>query len=297
MEKPVIEKVVRPRASVRSRLKEIWIYRELLVGMIRKELKVKYKNSVLGFLWTMVNPALYIVVFWLVFTQFLPNGIPDFVVYFISGLLVWNLFTGALNGATGSIVGNAGIVKKVYFPREILPISSVGASVVHYFLQTIVLIVALIALQHNIDWGAAWLLPYALITLIIFASALGIFLSAVNVYSRDTQHLLELILLAWFWMTPIIYSYASVLQDRGGLIAAALRANPVTMLILPFQRVIYNDQQVKHTETGEIINALPLNDLFWYFKNISIVLIISLIFLYFAFKIFDRAQGNFAEEL
>ncbi len=139
------------RSTVSQNLKEVWKYRELLIGMVRKELKVKYKNSVLGFLWTMLNPALYTVIFWLVFTKFLPNGIPEFVVFFLSGLLVWNLFVNSLNGATGSIVNNAAIVKKVYFPREILPLASVGASLVHYLLQLIVLVTSLLVFKHNLD--------------------------------------------------------------------------------------------------------------------------------------------------
>ena len=150
MTKPAYEKVVRPRSTVRTRLREVWRYRELLVGMVKKDLKVKYKNSVLGFMWTMVNPALYLVVFWLVFTKFLVNGIPEFVIYFLSGLLVWNFFSGALSGSTGSVVGHAAIIKKVYFPREILPLASVGSALVHYFLQVIVLLIALVAFHLKI---------------------------------------------------------------------------------------------------------------------------------------------------
>ena len=292
-------KVVRPKSSVSSRLVEIWRYRELLMGMIRKELKVKYKNSILGFFWTMLNPALYIIIFWLVFTRFIPNGIPQFVIFFASGLLVWNLFVNSLNGATNSVVVNAGIVKKVYFPREILPLSAVGASIVHYFLQTCVLVIMLFAFQHNIDWSLVWLLPLSLVTLILFVSALGILLSAVNVYARDMQHLLELILLAWFWITPVVY-YARKLPTEGfvGIIASIIRANPMTAIILPFQRVIYNNEQVVSTvDNKTIIQILPDADVLWYVKNLGLTFGFSLILFYFAMRFFDSAQGNFAEEL
>ncbi len=292
-------KVVKPRSSVRSRVMEIWRYRELLIGMVRKELKVKYKNSVLGFFWTMLNPALYIVIFWLVFTRFIPNGIPEFVIFFASGLLVWNLFVNSLNGATSSVVANAGIVKKVYFPREILPLSSVGASIVHYFLQVIVLVLMLFAFQHNIDWKLIWLLPLSLITLIIFVSSLGILLSAVNVYARDMQHLLELILLAWFWITPVVY-YRRVMPTEGfvGIIASFIRANPMSAIILPFQRVIYNNITVISTvDNKSIIQILPDESALWYLRNLGITLGVSLVLFYFAMRFFDSAQGNFAEEL
>lgn len=299
MSKESFTKVVKPRSTVRSRVVEIWRYRELLVGMVRKELKVKYKNSILGFFWTMLNPALYIMVFWLVFTRFIPNGIPEFVIFFASGLLVWNLFVNSLNGATGSVVANAGIVKKVYFPREILPLSSVGASIVHYVLQVCVLVVMLFAFQHNIDWELVWLLPIALITLVIFVSALGILLSAVNVYARDMQHLLELILLAWFWITPIVY-FQRKLPSEGlvGIIGSIIRANPVTACVLPFQRVIYNNQTVTSTvDNKTVIQILPDETALWYLKNLGITLGVSLVIFYFAMRFFDSAQGNFAEEL
>lgn len=299
MSKESFTKVVKPRSSVRSRVIEIWRYRELLIGMTRKELKVKYKNSILGFFWTMLNPALYIVIFWLVFTRFIPNGIPEFVIFFASGLLVWNLFVNSLNGATSSVVANAGIVKKVYFPREILPLSAVGASIVHFLLQVSVLVTMLIVFQHNIDWSLIWLLPFSLVTLIIFVSSLGILLSAVNVYARDMQHLLELILLAWFWITPVVY-YTRELPKEGfvGIIASIIRANPMSAIILPFQRVIYNNETVTSTvDNTSIIQILPDESILWYAKNLGITLGLSLILFYFAMRFFDSAQGNFAEEL
>lgn len=281
------------------RIVELWRYRELLIGMVRKELKVKYKNSVLGFFWTMLNPALYIVIFWLVFTRFLPNGIPEFVIFFASGLLVWNLFINSLSGATNSVVANAGIVKKVYFPREILPLAAVGAAIVHYLLQVIVLIGMLVAFKHNIDWTHVWLLPLSLLTLIVFVSALGILLSAINVYARDMQHLLELILLAWFWTTPVVYAMRR-LPDEGlvGIVGSIIRANPMSAIILPFQRVIYDHQAVISNVDGvSKIQILPDESYFWYVKNLGMTLAFSLLLFYGAMRFFDRAQGNFAEEL
>lgn len=299
MTKQTYTKVVRPRTAVSTRIKEVWRYRELLVGMVRKELKVKYKNSFLGFFWTMLNPALYIIIFWLVFTRFLPNGIPEFVIFFASGLLVWNLFANGLSASTSSVVANAGIVKKVYFPREILPLASIGAAMVHYILQLFVLVTMLFAFQHNIDWTLVWLLPFALVTLIVFVSALGILLSAVNVYARDMQHLLELILLAWFWLTPVVYAYKK-LPSGGftGLIASIIRANPMAAIILPFQRVIYNRETVRATTgTHQMIRILPDENAWWYARNLGLTLAFSFLLFYAAMRFFDRAQGNFAEEL
>ncbi|MBP9116225.1 MAG: ABC transporter permease [Acidimicrobiia bacterium] len=292
-------RVMSARASVLTRCSEVIKYRELLVGMVRKELKVKYKNSALGFFWTMLNPALYIIIFWLVFTKFQPNGVPEFVIFFASGLLVWNLFTAALSGATSSVVSNAGIVKKVYFPREILPLAAVGAAIVHYLLQMVVLIGMLVAFQHNINWSLVWLMPFGLLTLLVFVSALGILFSAINVYSRDMQHLLELILLAWFWLTPVVYPYKEF-HTNGffGLVAKLIRANPMAAIITPFQKVIYVNERVKSTlKPHNYMNILPDQSLMWYVRNLSLTLAFSIALFFFAMRIFDKAQGNFAEEL
>src|SRR3954466_14984163 len=127
-------RVVRSRISPRERLFRIFRYHELLVGMGRKGLKIKYKNSVLGFAWSLLNPLLYLVVFYIAFEKILGSGVPAFPIWLLSGLLVWNLFSAALAGATTSVVGNAGLVKKVAFPREILPLAAVGTALVHFFL-------------------------------------------------------------------------------------------------------------------------------------------------------------------
>ena len=140
------------RTSVWTRLRELWRFRELLVALTRTELKAKYKNSVLGFFWSMANPALYLVVFYVVFELILESGIPSFPIFLLSGLLVFNLFQTALTAATGSVVGSASLVKKVAFPREILPLASVGAALVHFFLQSLVLCAALVIFQYGVGF-------------------------------------------------------------------------------------------------------------------------------------------------
>ena len=200
--RPKPTRVVAARVSIWLRLGELWRARELFVFLVRKEIKVKYKNSVLGFLWSMLNPALTLAVFYVLFTFFLPNGIPNFVIYMFSAMLVWNLFQTAVLTGTSTIVSNAAIVKKVAFPREILSLASVGSAFMFFLFQSIVLLVFMIAFWHRPDWSALWLVIPALAAIIVFAAALAVFLSAVNVYLRDTQHLVEVILMAWFWAIP-----------------------------------------------------------------------------------------------
>ncbi|HEV7865110.1 MAG TPA: ABC transporter permease, partial [Acidimicrobiia bacterium] len=129
-------------------MKEIAAHRELLLNLVRLELKAKYKASALGFAWSLLNPAMYLVVFYIAFDVILGGGIPRFPIYLLSALLVWNFFTAALNTGTGSVVAGSGLVKKVWFPREVLPLASVGAALVHFFLQLGVLVAALVLLRH-----------------------------------------------------------------------------------------------------------------------------------------------------
>jgi len=281
-----------------ARLARLWRYRELLVGLVRTELKVKYKNSVLGFMWSLLNPALYLVVFWVVFTYFLPNGIPQFAIFLMSGLLVWNLYSLGLGNATGSIVANSGIIKKVSFPREILPVASVGAGLVHFFLQGIVLLGALVLFQHPVAWNYMWLIIPALLTLLVLAAGIGIFLTAVNVYLRDTQHFLELVLLAWFWMTPIVYTYRTVVDNPKipHFFKILYKMNPILWIVLPFQRAIYNRTYFVTNGVQHWVLPAPASP-WWYFARIAAVFVVGFAILIGGLTFFGRVEGNFAEEL
>jgi ABC-2 type transport system permease protein len=288
------------RVGLWERLGELWRYRELLVAFTRTELKVKYKNSILGFAWSMLNPALYLVVFYVVFQLILGSGIPNFPIFLLSGLLVWNLFSAGVGSATGSVVANAGLVRKVALPREILPLASVGAALVHFFLQAIVLFGALAVFQYNyVAVAYLPLLPVALLALLIFSCALGVLLAAVNVQLRDTAHFVELALLAWFWMTPIVYPYELVATKLGSK-AWLYLLNPVADVVLTFQRAIYGRTSYVTVENGvkSVQQLLPAGvDQWWYLWHLGIVIAASALLFLFALWLFGRAEGNFAEEL
>jgi ABC-2 type transport system permease protein len=289
-------RVVRPRTPVLKRFRRIVEYHELLVGMTRKELKVKYKNSALGFVWSLLNPMLYLVVFWIVFTKFIPAAIPSFPIFLLSGLLPYNLFSAGLGGGTTSIVGNASLVTKVWFPREILPLASIGAALVHFGLQLIVLAAALVVFRYQPSWSYLPLILPALLTLLVLVAALAIFLAAINVYARDTQHLLELVLLAWFWMTPIVYVYAQVREKVGDW--ALL--NPLTAIVITMQRAIWGNHLVRISggKTGTVLRpAVPNLSQWWYLRNLGVVFGISVVLLLIAFRIFGRLEDNFAENI
>ena len=309
-------RVVAARVSVWRRLAELWRSRELFFFLVRKEIKVKYMNSFLGFLWSMLNPALTLAVFYVLFTFFLPNGIPSFVIYMFSALLIWNLFQTAVLTGTSTVVANGGIVKKVAFPREILAMASVGSAFMFFLFQSIVLLVFMVAFWHRPAWGDLWLLIPALAAVVAFSSALAVFLSAVNVYLRDTQHLVEVTLLAWFWAIPGIYPFSgrvhqglvnhSILRIPGTHLLWLYFANPITPIVMTFQRVFYNVLHPISTvattlpdgrRVHEPIAVLANYPIHWYLASDLVVLAISLVLLLGALVVFGRLEGNFAEEL
>jgi ABC-2 type transport system permease protein len=288
-------RVVRSRTGLAPRVLHIWRYRELLVGLVRKELKVKYKNSFLGFLWSMLNPALTLVVFYVVFQLVLGSGIPYFAIYLLSGVLVWNLFAAALNGGVVSMVNNASLIKKVAFPREILPLASIGAALVHFFLQGIVLVAALVIFRYPSSGRYLLLIPPALVVLLIFLSGMTVLLSAVNVYMRDTQHFVELAMLAWFWGTPIVYPFR-LLSDKLESRAWMIFLNPVAAVTVSFQRAIYNKVEPLGSD-GKPLHILPDVGMSWYLTRLAVVGGASVVLLTVALAVFARLEGNFAEEL
>jgi ABC-2 type transport system permease protein len=325
---PAVEISRRPNPFQRAA--HVWRYRELLGNLVRKELKVKYKNSVLGFLWTLLNPMLYLVVFSIVFQEVLQVRIPYFAIFFLSGLLAWNFFATALSAGTGSIVGNAQLVQKVWFPREILPLSSMGAAMVHFTLQLLVLAGAMVVFQRppNLDYFPA--LALAIVVLLVLAAALAIALSAVNVYLRDTEHLLELVLLAWFWMSAIVYPYQLVADRLGPDREWMAALNPMIPIITTFQKALYNPSAPfrwftnsptdplsyapvgldgkQHAVVPDRIlptripdqspAAIPMShDLAWYLTHLAVVGVVAALGLLGALWLFGRLEDNLAEEI
>lgn len=281
-----------PRLRVFHRVAELLRRRELIANLTVKELKVKYKSTVLGVVWSMLNPLLYLVVFWIVFTVFLPSGIPDFSIYLLSGLLGYTLFSTGLQGATASVVESAALVTKVAFPREILPLAAVGASLVNFFYQFLVLLVFMLAIQYDFLGVNLLLAPAALAVLLLFTTALGIGTAAVNVRYRDTRHLVELGLIAWFWVTPIVYSAQLVLGRLGPVADTFYLANPLTSVTLAFQRALYGSRLL--ADGGPV---LPDPGLAWYGARLGLVAAASLVLLYLTWRAFFRMSGDFAEEL
>jgi ABC-2 type transport system permease protein len=291
--RPRPSRVVSAKVPLRARLAEIWQSRELIAFLIRKELKVRYKNSVLGFVWSFLNPALILGVYYVVFKYFLPNHVLLFAIYLFAGLLPWNLFNNSLISSAGVLVAHAGIVKKVSFPREILALAQVGTAICYFFFQSCIMVVFLLGFQVVPQWKY---LPVALLALvcdIVLSAALAVFLSAVNVYLRDVQHLIEVLLVALFFSPPIVYQFSAVATKLSahGLLWI-YTSNPLVVIVLSFQRFIYGN-----VAPGDHPNPLASYGEPWYLIALGIVLVVSLLLFLIAMVIFGRVEGNFAEEL
>lgn len=281
-----------------AQVRELTKYHELIRNLTRKELKVKYKNSALGFLWSLFNPLLYLVIFTIVFRYLLGFGIPYFPFYLLSGLLAWNLFSTGTSAAAISIVANSTLVTKSYFPRKALPLAAVGASAYHLFLQLMVLVGAMVLFGYFRFWDVGLLLfPLAVVCLLLFLSALSFALAALNVYFRDVQHLLELVLLAWFWITPIVYPIAQIATrlKHHKLFWDLYLANPVTNIVIGFQRAFYS--QITPMQDGKPFPVLVTQPLSWYFMRLVYVGSASVVVFVLCWMLFSRLEPRFAEEL
>jgi ABC-2 type transport system permease protein len=284
--------IVGPRRTVRQYLREVRGYRELFVSLVRKELKIRYKQSTIGLVWSMIQPIFLLVIYSVVFSV-LGAGFADFGIWILCGLIVWGFVSTSVTATTGSIVSNGQLVGKVRFPRAILPAAAIGSAAVHFILQLATFGVVLLVTRHDVDWAFMWVLPFAIVSLVIFLTALGLLLAAANVYARDTQHLLDFAIQGWFWLTPIVYTYGRI---EGWLVPRDLAAwlplvNPITPVVICFQRALYG------TASVDGVPLLPDLGPWWYLRTVLLFGAGSIIALIGAIRVFDRAEADMAEML
>src|ERR1700752_4811368 len=220
-------------------LARLFRYRGLIQSLVARELKARYRGSVLGFLWSFINPLPLLSIYTFVFAVVLPNRDPiaqPYAVLMFCGILPWNWFSSSLMEASGSLVSGGNLIKKVLFPAEILPIVNVLANMVHFFLGLIILVIFLVAYRHWPDPGGLIWFPVAVAVQLVFTTGLALFLSALTVHYRDIRDLLTNILMFWFFATPIIYSW----QDEN--VRAYKRLfdlNPFTHLAVTYQEILF----------------------------------------------------------
>ena len=254
-------------------LKDLYNYRELLKTNIKKDIGGKYKKSALGILWTFINPLLQIAVYAWVFQVILKSDIENYVVYLCCGIIPWQFFSAVVLRGAATIVDNGNIIKKVYFPREILPISVVSSECVNFCISTIIIlgfvIFGGIGLSINILW-------YFLILAIQFIVSIGIafITSSLTVYFRDLQHILGIIIQLLFYATPIAYSIKQVPENLQWIV----KINPMSYLIDGYREIFYN-------------RAMPD------FSGLGIALSIGIGLCIIGYFTFKKLERRFAEEL
>lgn len=294
-----VERTSEPQhLSMGRRLRELSARREILLNLVRKELKVKYAASVLGAVWSLLNPVVYLAVFTFV-SRVLGNDVPDYPVYLLSGLLAWNLFSSSLNAGSRSVLDNANLVKKVYFPREILPLASIGVALVDYVLQSAVLLLFVVVSGYGFHLPELALWPLAFVTLLVLTTATTMWTAALNVRYRDVGHLLSIALIVWFWVTPIVY--ASNLVQRRASEATLLGVrlfdlyflNPLAAIVTGIQRSLYGVVQPAGADHPVLVEA----SVGWHAAVLGVVLLASLALLRLAWGYFFSRSGDFAEEL
>lgn len=210
---------------LRQSIVEAWQYRTLLSHLVVMDLKVRYRNSILGFLWTLLNPMLLMLVMWFVFRGMRPASTENFAMYLLAGLMTWTFFSGAVNASLVSILRHRSLLKKIYLPKVIFPLSSVLSQGVNYlfFLAAYIIMTPFAKMSPHLAWGMV--IPASLMVF-LFSLGLGYVLAALNVYFRDISHITAAVMRAWFYATPIFFSI-----DRFPKLAWLFYLNPVTYLV------------------------------------------------------------------
>ena len=216
-------------------LKELYAYRQMIFSLVKKDLRGRYKGSVLGFMWTFINPLLQMGVYTLVFSIILRNDIDKYYLFLFVALVPWIFFSASLTGGADSVLASKDMLKKIYFPREVLPLSNTISNFVNMALCFLVVFAVLIFSGFGLNFKALLLMP--IIMLVEFILTLGITLltCAVTVYMRDVAYILSIVSMAWQFLTPIMYS-SDMVPER---LLPIFRLNPMTAVIEAYRSILY----------------------------------------------------------
>jgi lipopolysaccharide transport system permease protein len=252
-------------------------YRGLIQSLVARELKARYRGSVLGFVWSFINPLLLLTIYSFVFSVVLPGlhskETEPYALFMFCGILPWTWFSSSLTEAAGSLISGGNLIKKVLFPAEVLPIVSVLANMVHFILGLPILAVFLIYYQRLPDLDGLLWFPVAMLVQLVLSIALALIVSALAVHFRDIRDILSNVLTLWFFSTPIIYW----IKEAPGLGKQVLDYNPMTHLIVTYQEILFFDGPVGHWKWLLFIGA------------VSVLLFLA------GYWLFDRLRDSFAE--
>jgi len=284
---------------MRDDLRELWRFRELLVSMVERELRIRYKNSVVGFFWSLLNPLLTVMVMTLVFKYFLNNQTPNFSAYVLAAYLPFMFFQAALMDASQSVIASLPVVRKVYFPREILPLAAVGSNFLHFFMALAVFFgyLLFVWIRHPqlspFGWTMLWL-PLLLVVNLMFTVGLALIVSALNTFYEDVKYLLGVALYLLFFLSPIMYfsenvRYSAAFEGEAGKwVYLVYHLNPVAMLCTAYRKVLVAPQPV-YVE-GRWVDPLPLD---WGLFGVTAA--VSLATLIGGYALFNRMKWRFVE--
>jgi ABC-type polysaccharide/polyol phosphate export permease len=263
-------------------------YRGLIQSLVARELKARYRGSVLGFFWSFINPLLLLLIYSFVFKYFLPRGgedLPHYEVFMFCGILPWTWFASSLLESSGVLISGGNLIKKVLFPAEVLPIVTVLANMVHFFLGLPIL--GAFILYYRIPLSLAELAWFPLVVLVQLVLTLGfaLLLSALTVHFRDLRDILSNLMTFWFFATPIIYPYTLMEPP----VMRFLNLNPFTHLAITYQEILYFQ--------GPAVDSLPDAGVVGHGGWLLVLGAISIAFFLFGYFVFDRLRDTFAEEV
>ena len=255
-------------------IRELYKYREMIFSLIRKDLRSRYKGSALGFLWTFINPLLQLVVYTIVFSILFPTNIDKFYIFLFIGLVPWLFFNTAIVGGSTSVVSQENLIKKIYFPRQVLPISYVTSGFVNMLLTFIVIFLVLFFSGFGIAYETLWALPIVMLVEYLLALGIAMIMSALTVYVRDLEYILGIVAMCWMYLTPILYEIDTIPEEYRYLIYL----NPMTGVIRCYRDILYYKQLPELEVLGSAFG-------------------VGLGFLIVGFIVFERLQRHFVEEL
>ena len=273
-----------------SNLQRLLRYRSLIHALVMRDLKARYRGSVLGVFWSFANPLLLLMVYTFVFSVVLPGRFPgideNYALFLFCGLLPWTWFSSSLTEASNSLLANGNLIKKVLFPAEVLPIVAVIANMVHFFLALPILFLALVFFASRLPTVAELLwFPVVVAVQFLMSLGFGLGLAALTVHFRDIKDLLSNVLTLWFFATPILYPW-TMMAERGPIFfelpplgKLLMDANPASHLVISYQEILFWDGPYGH----------------WRWLLFTAVLSVGMFFIGYA--LFDRLRDSFAEEV
>lgn len=281
-----------------ANLKELWRFRELLFTLVERELKIRYKNSFLGFFWSLLNPLITVLVMTFVFKNFMRFDTPNLSAYILAAYLPFMFFQMALLDSAQSVLSALPIVRKVYFPREILPLAMIAGNFVHLLMALAVFLLYLLGVfiidpRQSPFQLTTLLLPFVLLINLMLATGLGLIISALNTFYEDVKYIVTVVMYLMFFLCPVMYFSENVwaksmARGDGGLLYFVYHLNPVAMLCTAYRKVLVAPQDVKVGE--EILKPLPLD---W--TLLSITFLVSLVLLVGGYALFNRLKWRFVE--